>query len=227
MALTICTWLWGNKYSTVDVAKLVHGLQRHLKQHYRFFVVTDKPGEWSKDLVGVTALLPILDKNLLRFKGCLARLRMFDPDWQASLVSDRIVCIDLDTVIVGPLDPLFDRPEPFVILQKVHSGNPCPYNGSLWMLRAGYRPDVWKSFSLEAADKIPRYEFPDDQGWMAHKIPGAAAWTPSDDGVYAFEKPGWPKDGKLPHDARMVVFPGWRSPQQFKHLPWIKKNWIA
>jgi hypothetical protein len=87
--------------------------------------------------------------------------------------------MDLDLVVTGPLDALFDRPEPFVILQGVNAVNPCPFNGSLWMLEAGYRPDVWHEFSPELAAKVPFHEFPDDQAWLADMIPDAAGWGPS------------------------------------------------
>jgi hypothetical protein len=219
--LSICTWLWGNKYNTEDVRKLRDGLKRHLRQQYRFLLFSDCPVV----LEGVHNQ-PILDMDLLD-RGCFCRLRRSDPEWQkANHLDERIVNIDLDVVITGPLDPLFDRPEPFVILHGANAANPCPYNGSLSMLRAGYRPDVWSDFSVEAAKGVPFYSFPDDQGWLHHKLPNAAAWNAgSQSGVYAFKKPGWPQGNALPADARMVVFPGWRSPAQFKHLPWIKEHW--
>ena len=222
--LHVRTWKWGNKYKPEDVRKVAAGLRRHMSELYRFKVVTD-------DTNGLDDIEtePIPDPELTVPLGCFARLRMFDPEWQMSsgiLAGDRVVCIDLDLVITGPLYPLFYRPETFLILQGANSSNPCPYNGSVWMLRAGHRPDVWRDFSLEAAAKVPYFEFPDDQGWFAHKIPGAIGWkVGSRSGIYAFQKPGWPKGFDLPKDARLVVFPGWRSPEQFKHLPWIKHHW--
>jgi hypothetical protein len=138
------------------------------------------------------------------------------------------VCIDLDTVITGPLDGLFDRPENFIILQGANASNPCPFNGSLMMLRAGARPDVWRDFSLKAAGSVPFFEFPDDQGWLWHKIPDAAGWKAgSESGVYAFQKPGWPKDDRLPADAKIVAFPGWRDPSKFANEPWVRQHWAA
>jgi hypothetical protein len=154
---------------------------------------------------------------------------MFSPEWQyMNGMDDRLVCIDLDVVVTGELDPLFDRPESFLILQGANAANPCPFNGSLMMLRPGVHPEVWSDFTVDVAAKVPFYEFPDDQGWLWHKVPDAAGWKagPSS-GVYAFQKPGWPKGNDLPTDARLVVFPGWRSPEKFFHVPWIKKHWAA
>lgn len=224
--LTVVTWLWGSKYNPDDVAKLAAGIKRHLKQPYRLLCVTDQ----KINIPGVdVAEIPMEDRDLLEVQGCFARLRMFDPAWQADNNITRWACMDLDTVIVGPLDTLFDRPEPFVILRGGNFANPCPYGGALMMLRAGEHSDVWRDFSLEAAGKVPFYSFPDDQGWIWHKIPNAAGWKCGpESGVYVFRKPGWPRgNDNLPKDARIVTFNGWRSPEKFKDLPWVRQNWIV
>ena len=208
--LTICTWVWGSKYPGFYVSRLKAAVGRHVKQPYRWAVFSPKNE----------------DMHLTEIPGCFARLRMFDPEWQREHgITGRLVCMDLDTIITGPLDPLFDRPEPFVILHGGNSDNPCPYNGSLHMLRAGYRPDVWTDFSLRAARQIPFFKFPDDQGWYSFKIPEAAGWKVGENGIYCFQKPGWPKGDELPKDARLVAFPGWRDPAKFTHLKWIQDNW--
>jgi hypothetical protein len=220
--LTFVTFLWGDKYSGTDVAKLAAGLKRNVSQPYRFLVFTDQ----TRDVGGVERH-QICDLLLTKYQGCFARLRLFHPEFQDALkFDDRIVSVDLDVVITGNLDPLFDRPEPFLILKGANSENPCPYNGSLWMLRPGYRPDVWTEFTLSKAAAIDWYAFPDDQSWFAHMMPNEAGWTAGpESGVYAFKKPGWPKGDDLPKDARLVAFPGWRSPEKFKHLKWVQQNW--
>lgn len=210
MALTIVTWLWGSKYPRYYVERLANGLRQHLRQPHRFLVVSPEPE----------------DEYLTKVKGCFCRLRMFDPEWQAKYgITDRVVCVDLDVVITGPLDVLFDRSEPFTILQDVNSSNPARFNGSIWMLRAGYRPDVWTDFSLDAAEQVPFYTFPDDQGWFEAKMPDAGAWGAAD-GVFAYKKRNWPGGDALPNGARLVAFPGWRDPSKFQHLDWVKEHWL-
>lgn len=211
--LTICTWVWGDKYGPHYVERLARGLTKHLKTPFRFRVFT--PSEE--------------DEPLTQIPGCLARLRMFDPDWQkANYIDDHLVCMDLDCVITGSLDDVFNRKEDFVILQGANSSNPCKFNGSLMMLKAGRHAEVWNDFTIEALEKIPRYEYPDDQGWLWHKIPNAAGWqVGKESGVYAFHKPGWPSGNNLPVDAKIVVFPGWRDPVKFQDkVPWIKQHWV-
>src|SRR6188768_1306801 len=138
--LHICTWRWGDKYGSEYVHRLEAGVARNLKQEHRFCVFRPEDE----------------DDHLTKIKGCFARLRMFDPEWQSTngmQPGDRVVCMDLDSIVIKELDPLFNRADNFCILTGANSSNPCPYNGSLWMFRAGYRPDVWREFNLEAAAK--------------------------------------------------------------------------
>jgi hypothetical protein len=212
VTLHVITWVWGNKYGPEYVARLAAGVHRHLHRQFRFMVVHPYPE----------------DEHLTKIPGCLARLRTFDPEWQKGnriKEGDRIVCLDLDLIITGTLDPLFDRPEPFLILQGANSTNPCPYNGSVWSVVAGYRPDVWSEFTFEKAAAVPWYAYPDDQSYFAAVLPDAAGWKAGTNGVYAFGKPGWPKGTDLPKDARLVAFPGRRDPRDFVHLPWVKQHW--
>lgn len=213
MALIVCTWFWGNKYSPEYVEKLRRGVAKHLKQEHRFIVAEPEPE----------------DEHLTKIEGCFARLRMFDRKWQDKIgmkSGDRLVLIDLDTVIVSNLDPLFDRPEDFVILRGGNSTNPCPFGGALMMFRYGAHSELWSDFSLDAASKIKFYLFPDDQGWYHHKLPGAATWKCGrESGVYVFRKREWPSGDHLPADAKIVTFNGWRSPEKFDFLPWVNVNW--
>jgi hypothetical protein len=158
---------------------------------------------------------------------------LFDTAWQKKLgvtPGELIVNLDLDLLVVGPVDDLF-RGDDFTILQNINTTNPCPYNGSVWMFKAGTYEDVWDDFSLEeyAQRQVPFHAFPDDQGWFAYKIPNAIAIGP-DEGVYGFKKRGWsPKVANdsmaLPKNAKIVAFPGWRDPSKFMELDWVRNNW--
>lgn len=247
--MVVCTWLWGSKYSLEDVAKLFRGFDRNVQQEMRFLLVADRRSAEVEAAVptwGVGRPVDFLfqDDEMMRAKGCFSRLSMFDPGWQmwANLLSkqekvDRLVCSDLDVVVTGSCDPLFNRPENFVILGAANSANPCPFNGSLMMIRVGVEFDVLEDFDFDREvmwnlsafpdkERPYYYEFADDQGWIANKMPNAATWKAGhQSGVYAFKKPGWPPGDDLPSDARAVVFPGSRSPSQFTHLPWVQEHW--
>lgn len=209
--LHVLTWRWGKKYPSEYVDRLRNAVARNLTVPHRFIVAKPSPE----------------DDYLTEIPGCFARLRTFDPDWQFDHginEGDSILSLDLDLVVTGNLDAVATRPEPFAILQGVNAANPNPFNGSVWKLRAGYRPDVWSKFNVEAAGNVPFYAFPDDQAWFHHMMPDAGAVGPAD-GVYGFQKPGWPGGVDLPSGAVAVAFFGKRDPKQFVNLAWVKEHW--
>lgn len=226
--LTVLTFLWGSKYAPEYVDRLAAGVRHHLSLAYRFVCAVDRPRVFRMAGIHQTA---IRDLPLTRTEtnGCLARLRLFDPKWQSELgipPGSRVLVLDVDAIITGRLEPLIDRPEPFVILQGVnyHKGR---FNGSVWLTTGGHRPDVWSELQPDNWPKwVPHYGFPNDQAWMEHMMPDAGAYGPPQ--VYAFAKPGWPnRDHSLPPGAAIVAFPGRRDPGQFVHLPWVRKFWLG
>lgn len=222
MALAFITWLWGDKYNEGDIQKLAAGVRRHYPGDFRFVVYADRPLNLPSP---IDARL-IANPDLVG-RSCFCRLRMFDPTWQGwHGFDDRIISLDLDAVITGSLVGLFDRTEPFLILRGVNAVNPNPFNCSVMMLRAGECAEVWNDFTPEKAKAVPFHNFPDDQGWIWHKLPQAAGWDAGRaSGIYGFQKPGWPPGQALPHDARIVAFIGWRKPSMFKHIRWVKNHW--
>ena len=226
MALNIITWLWGNKYGAHDVARLAKVCRIHLRADHRFHLFTDRPGVGYPSAIDVHSI----SDPVLCARSCFCRLRMFDPVWQQWYgMEGKMISLDLDLVITGEIDYLFADDTTFKILQGANASNPNPFNASVMMLRSGEHAEVWRDFSREAAAKAPYYEFPDDQGWIWHKLPQAVGWkVGAASGIYAFQKPGWPAGTMtLPDDARIVTFIGHRKPQQFAYLPWMQKYWTA
>jgi hypothetical protein len=226
--LTVLTFWWGDRYTPAYVERLAAGLRKHLQQPHRLICVH---GRGLTVPAGIETR-PISDPGLCTIPGCFARLRAFDPAWQEDIGiyrrGARIVWLDLDLIITGPLDPLFDRDEDLLILQGANASNPCPYNGSVLMLRAGTHREIWDTFSPYAARRVPFYSFPDDQGWIWHMARNLPGWRAGpDSGIYAFRKPGWPGGVDLPAGARIVCFPGGRDPADFEHLPWVQEHWIG
>lgn len=227
MSLFVCSWLWGTKWSPLYAERLFAGLKRNLAQPYKSVLITD---QWVISNADLVCHIHSEDRLLTRRLGCLVRMRLFDKYWQERIGArrgDRIVNIDVDAVITGSLDVLFDRDDEFTIMQGFNETNPCPFNGSLWMFRAGERHDVWNDFSLDAHHRygVPIHSIADDQGWLHYKFPDAAAYTPRD-GVYAFKKVGWRRRRWKPPNARLIAFPG-RDPAKYSECDWIRKHWIG
>jgi len=235
--LTFLTWLWkpAQGYRSAFCAAHVNALARMIDRHYagphRVLCVTNMP-ENIDSRVGIVpdtcdfSELPSPHGGGNRNPSCYRRLRAFRPD-AAQWFGERFVSMDLDTVIVGDLAPIVERPEPFVIWGET---NPRSwYNGSLFLLTAGARPQVWTTFdpkkSPAAAFQAKR--FGSDQGWISHCLgKGEATWSKAD-GVYSYRVHIAPKGDVLPKNARLVNWHGVVDPWSYRaqQIPWVREHY--
>jgi hypothetical protein len=154
-------------------------VRRNLTLPHRLAVVTDVPGDYGD----LTVIPPPRDFEDVRIPTwddekpqCLRRLAMFAPG-AGERFGERFVSMDMDCVISGSLDPLFDRPEDFVMYRGTAAAR--PYNGSMVMMTAGARPQVYTQFTPEAAVEAGRRFVGSDQAWISHVLgPGEATWGP-------------------------------------------------
>src|SRR6185369_11456219 len=145
--LHVVAWRWGHKYGAEYVNRLQAGVARHLKAQHKFICITNDNNGLNCET------WPILRPDLTFVRdGCYARLHMFSPYWQERFGIDKLVCLDLDLVITRELDPLFEGDEPFKILHGGHF-NPCPFNGSVMMIRRGAHPEIWNDYNTSDAEK--------------------------------------------------------------------------
>lgn len=234
--LTFVTFKWApvdgyrSKYGPEQVLTMQRMIARHYAKPHRFCCVTDD----ATGLDGIETVQLWNDyKDVPSPHGrnnpsCYRRLKLFAPD--AGLVfGDRLVCIDLDMVIVGNIEPLFDRPEDFVIWGQSDYPKSQWYNGSLWMLRTGTRPKVWTEFIARQSPLMAMRagKKGSDQGWISYILgPKEATWGEKD-GVVSYRvhlsKTGW----ALPAHARVVAFHGRVDPwhYQAQQHAWVQEHY--
>jgi hypothetical protein len=233
---TVVCWRWApipgyrSEFGPATVNTLRRMVARHYPFPHRFVCVTDDAYGIDPDVEIVPLWNDFADvpspaggKN----PSCYRRLRAFHPDI-ASIFGRRFVSIDLDCVIVGDLTPLWHRAEDFVIWGDT---NPSTfYNGSMVLMTAGARRQVWEAFDPLASPAAARAagHFGSDQGWISHCLgPQEAKWTRAD-GVYSFRNDLQGKVFTLPDDARVVMFHGrfdpWRDDVQARY-PWVRSHW--
>ena len=233
--LTVVTWLWppAPGYRSMFCARHVNTLQRMVVRHYphphRFLCVTAETEGLSRDVEIVPPwndFVEVPSPYGPRNPSCYRRLRMFHPDI-GQVFGERFVSLDLDSVIVGDLTPIWHRPEDVVFFGETDPRS--FYNGSMQLHRAGSRPQVWTRFdpgsSPMAAANAGR--FGSDQGWISHVLgPGEAIWTPAD-GVYSYRVHLKPRDFRLPANAKMVMFHGGVDPWHpvAQRLAWVREHW--
>lgn len=228
--LTIVFWLWrGHQGSATRyvpehaniAARMVH---RNLTLKHRIVLLTD---HLQADYDPLLEVVPLWDdwrelKNpFWRSEGpqCYVRLKAFSREAR-EILGERFVSIDLDCVVVSNLDPLFDRSEDFLIYHRPEmreQDRAMVYQGSMWMMRAGAREQVWTDFhglkSIEAA----REWIGTDQAWIRHRLgPDEPGWTDKD-GVYGWH---WIAADRRwlnapPPNARIIFFNTRQKPWEF------------
>lgn len=97
------------QFSTRHVNRLAKGLKDNLTIPYEFVCITDDPTGID---TGLTRIVPIW--NEFRDIGrCFVRLGLYAKEIR-DIIGPRIANIDLDVAIVGNVDHIFGRKEPFV-----------------------------------------------------------------------------------------------------------------
>lgn len=162
-------------------------VRRHLSMPHRLACVTDQPEGIDRS---VRIIRPLRDFDGVKLPSwdektkpqCLRRLVLYRSD-AARIFGERFVSMDLDCVVAGPLDPLFDVPNDF----KIYRGAPNPrrpYAGGLVLMTAGARRQVYERFTPEAAVEAGRRCIGSDQAWLNYVLdPGEATWG-QEDGIY-------------------------------------------
>lgn len=237
--LHVVTWKWQSDYRHKFLSEHVNILERAVRRSYsydlRFVTVTDDP-------VGIEGETFPLWRDFgdipnphgkREYPSCFRRLKLFDRATQEEMgiaYGDRIVSLDLDTVIIGDLDGLWDRYDPFVGWAVKNRFHDRVYNGSMWMLRAGQFEEVWETFDpVRSPSEANRAGYlGSDQAWMSYVLgPDQAGWG-QEDGVYTRMQAS--QIGGLPRDARIVMFHGAVKPwdaAENGHPAWISKYWPA
>lgn len=234
--LSVVTWKWKpsgpyrSRFGPETVNILKQMVRRHYHRPHRFICVTDDPRGIDPDI----QIIPlwkehgdVANPHGTGNPSCYRRLKIFSGEAR-TLFGERFVSLDLDTVIVNDLGPLWDRREDIVLWGDTNRGT--HYNGSMILMTAGARLKVWTTFDPKRSPLAAKAagQFGSDQGWIGYVLgPHEAKWGVSD-GVFSFRLHiRNRRNGELPGGARIVMFHGsvdpW-SPQAMR-LNWVRTNW--
>ncbi len=227
-------WRAPTHYRSQFGPETVNTLWSMIRRHYtgpaRLTCVTDEPAGISSE-VRVLPLWKDHDKlpspHGVGNPSCYRRLRAWAEDAE-EFIGPRFAMLDLDVVITSSLNPLFDVPEDFKIWGDTAKNT--PYNGSLVLMTAGARKQVWEQFDpVESPKKGKALGYiGSDQAWIAACL-GASEkkWT-AKDGVYSYRNEIQHKGGALPPGARIVVFHGsvdpWSPFARARHA-WVREHY--
>lgn len=208
--LKVLTWLWHQPegrvhYDAAHVRIWAGMIRRHLTIPHTLAVVTDLPGDYGRDVEVIAPTNEFLDVVLPRWgvgrPQCLRRLSMFRRDAADLFGADRLVCMDLDLVVSGSLDPVLDIRDDFRIFRG--TANNRLYNGSMMSIRLGSRTAVYDRFNVAEAVKASGKFVGSDQAWISHILGrGQPTWG-HEHGV------DWWGSGRPAGDTtRVMFFPG-------------------
>jgi hypothetical protein len=236
--LKVVCWKWKppvgyrSKFGAEQVNNLFNMVGRNYHKPFEMVCVTDD----ATDISSEVRIIPL--KEIEEFQhlpsphggvnpACYRRLFMYS-DAARQYIGERFVSVDLDVVIVDDVTPVWDVPEDFRIWGETLRRT--PYNGSMQLLRAGTRTQVYDDFDPDNSPRDARKAGFDgsDQAWISYKLgPLEKRWTVHD-GVYSFRLHVKPQSGKMPKGARIIFFEGqvdpW-TPFAMKLCPWIKNHW--
>jgi hypothetical protein len=230
---------WGHKYGPEYVNRLYAMVRRHLSGDFQMVCLTD-------DALGIRPevhCLPIPDlalpagipergwKKLVSFSADLGGLR------------GTALFLDVDVVVVGPLDDFFTQPGEFLIIHDYKRPWRITGNSSVYRFELGAHPDVLAYF--RANTEAIRAQFRNEQAFLSdflHKqgklAYWPAAWCPS----FKYHSiPAWPRnywrEPGIPPGARVVIFHGECNPpdalagrrnRRFRYIrptTWIDWHW--
>lgn len=218
-----------SKFDGAHVNALRDMVAKHYPDPHRFICITDN----AEGIADGIEIVPLWDEHadipnpsFRTGPSCYRRLKVFSRDF-GRVAGERFVCLDLDVVITGDLRPLVDRDEDFVAWKD--PGNKWPYNGSMFMLRAGSRPQVWENFNPETSPKEAHAAGcrGSDQGWISYVLgDGEATWG-AQDGLYSYSMQLNGGNATLPKNARVVLFHGDVDPwsKEAQRHKWVKENY--
>jgi predicted O-methyltransferase YrrM len=213
---TVCCLKWGTQYGPEYVNILYAMVQRNVQMAgFDFVCLTDNPQgihPWIR-----TAPLPY---DAPKWWGKMGLYMPIIPGIQ----TERLLFLDLDVVVTGPLDEMLQYPGDFVMAMDWPSGtypaeNPKSRNGqtSAILLEVGSRTDIWEKY-VEAGKPTPSN--PGDQEWINDAFPGSMALFP-ERLVQSY------KLHKLAGDAlpkcSVVMFHGRPKPPDCGG--WVKERW--
>lgn len=217
----VCVYVRGPyPYTPVYVTRLWEMCQRWLTRPFRFVCLTDRPQE----LRGIERFQ--VPEAASPADGYWQKVRLFDPTWS---LTGRVLYLDLDSIVVAPLDPIVDYPSTFALCEdelrrdmsrgdRDRRGRRIVrlFNSSVMVWDVGVNHDLFTRWTPAVAEALST-----DQDWIGQQCPEAAAmpadWFPRISQV----QPPWPRA------ARVVLCKKPKNVQAVRRWPELAEWWGA
>ena len=161
---------WGWRYGPDYVDKLRAMVGRHLRRPHRFVCLTDDASGIDPAIdcrpLPALALQPAWERSPWRKLSCLSA-ELADLDGP-------VLFLDLDLVVVDALDPFFDWPGRFCIIENWTQRGRGIGNSSVFRFEAGAHADLLDHFRAHAAEIVGR--FANEQSYLSHHVAPLTYW---------------------------------------------------
>jgi hypothetical protein len=229
---------WGERYTADYVNRLHAMVRRNLSGSYRFVCLTDD----AKGVDPAVECFPI--PFVVEDGGGPERgwRKLATFEWPLYDLEGTALYLDLDIVVVGPLDALFDVTGPFRIAHDKRLSSRGISNSSVYRFELGAHRDILTTFQSDHATLVT--QFRNEQAYLSAQLRAAgqleewpAQWCIS----FKYDcLPTWPlnyiKAAAYPEPARVVFFHGHPKPPEaaagyaaFRRFtrptPWIAQYW--
>ncbi len=243
---TIVCLLWGNGiYSPEWVHRLYRGVARNMSSPFNFVCFSDTPESFAAPIdsrdIHKLSLIPDLT-------GIWWKLSVLHP--VADLHGDCLF-LDLDTVITDSIEPFFDYPGQFCMIQnwiewhkQIFRARPLIGNSSVVRFIGGQEKQVAEAFIADPTQAMDRNFYRTEQVFMTEKVGlDNMIWWP-DEWVRSYKRQclpnfplNWIRPPKIPADARILAFHGEPKPLEVINgvknglrktslpMPELKKYW--
>jgi hypothetical protein len=214
-----CVWVRGeHPYGPEYVARLHRMVTRHLARPFAFACLTDRPADLeARGIPGAVAV------TKLPGFAPWTKLRLFDP---ARAWPGRVLYLDLDVLIVAPLDPIVDAPAPFAITDdRKHRrhGNDAfgraivrRFNSSVMAWDGGTQTELFTRWAPPVAQRLSG-----DQDWIGERAPQA----------HALPRAWFPRLSELDperpqlREAKVVLAKRPKNAEAAERWPWVREAW--
>lgn len=229
---------WGTKYSGDYVNTLYSMVARNMSREFRFICLTED-GSGLNDKVEVFPL-PELSVDLGGPERGWNKLAVFAETLYD--LKGKVLCLDLDLIITGSLDDLFDYPGEVMIIKdwikKDGTGN-----SSVYRFEVGAHPEVLAEFEKSFAQIKKTHRNEQEYLSAALMAKNALVYWP-DEWCRSFKRHCIKplsfliaRETEMPEDTRVLVFHGKPDPHEaiagtsgkwyrrFKPATWVSAHW--
>jgi hypothetical protein len=224
---------WGRRYGVEYANRLCSMIARNMTAPFRLVCFTDD-AEGLDKAIDARPLPPFpgVPENLAWTPW--RKVSIWSDKLDADLLGRDALFIDLDVVIVGPLDDFFTyAPGAYVVIENWTKAGQGIGNTSVFRTTLGKHPEVYETFIADPVGVQKRDNIEQElisRLLTEEQVYWPRAWCRS---FKAELMPPWPQrfwtPAALPPDARIVVFHGKPDPEDAAKgiwpSPWYKKTY--